>query len=175
MKRPYIVCFDKQEEFVFFANAKVASRAILEGPLAKRGMRAEASECLSFDHEDKFAFTVVRNPWHRCVSTFAFLKPEGTFEEFTYRLLREGTDFDMHVHLQTQGLPSMDYIARLETIEFEWPLISEMLNLDVMLRTKGRQRYGLWQKYITWKAYKNIAKVYEQDIDLLKYSFYEKP
>ncbi|MFT4697413.1 MAG: hypothetical protein ACI9SJ_000536 [Flavobacteriaceae bacterium] len=159
--------------------------------------------------EDYFKFAVVRNPWSRMVSFYKFRGYSSiiTFENFIHHYLpycfekqhwffRPQTDFicDDNQKFLT------DYIAKMEQLDKDFPVIAKKLNLanEILPKSNHSIERGFASrkslniikehpsilKYLSFNnkiynykdAYsesslKIVASYYEKDIDLLKYAY----
>jgi hypothetical protein len=135
--------------------------------------------------DDYFVFSVTRNPWSRIVSYFHYLKqikqPPGN--------LPANAKFDQWVKmggfrsLQTQmsqlgdgkGVSShIDYVAKLETIQEDWPKICEGLGIECELMHDKKSKHEHYSSYYNGITQSIIAQYYKQDIDTFGYEFETK-
>ena len=136
-----------------------------------------------------FKFSAVRNPWARAASLYA--RREGvqtrdrhSFEEFLKDHLyasdtcRQPTlhQNQSDWHLDANGKSLMDYVYRVEDFESAVKEIAERTDGRVNIKVKDRNRNPEsqsrnYQDLYTDETKEWIAKRFEQDIDLFKYTF----
>jgi hypothetical protein len=128
---------------------------------------------------EKFSFTVIRNPWERLVSVFLFFKIDKniTFENW---ILSE-TPFQWD-HLNTQWLEqylfyfdkraSLTKVYKLNEINKYWKEICEnTIGKQVKLGHLNKTKHGPYRDYYNDKTRKIVTKLCEKDIDLNKWAF----
>lgn len=158
-----------------------------------------------------FVFSCVRNPWSRAVSFYKYLGYHNThtFRQFVEDIL-PGELFDSKFYFvrpqvdyitDSQGHIIVNYVAKLETLDQDFEVVRESLNVDGPLphvnsaKPQGirpgrhprsivrylRHRYLVAQdKLPTHKSYaayyshdlvERIADIYRRDVEAFDYSF----
>ena len=144
---------------------------------------------------DYFSFSIVRNPWDRCLSAYEFLRLGGdclkdrrfyknflsdfkSFENFVKNGLSKRKIINwIHFIPQTNFIYSendkcmVDYILRFENIENDYIPIKKKLEGSSLLKYKVNRTNDNYQKYYDEEMQNIIYKVYNRDIRLLKYEF----
>jgi len=136
-----------------------------------------------------FKFSAVRNPWARAVSLYS--RREGvqtrdkiSFEEFCRNHIY-ASDTCIHPtlhqnqsdwHCDENGHCIMDYIYRLEDFDQAINEIAERTNGRVRIERKNANRNPnsasrAYRDLYTEESRKLIAKRFEKDIDIFKYTF----
>lgn len=176
---------------IFVHIPKTGGQAIEEYYLAKEGVKFAEREahynvmphlfpgeyvpygwCTREEWNTYDKFSVVRNPWARCVSTYKHFaskfivsdKPVSlTFNEFLRRYCRAGWDFRRH------GDPQWRFLQGLkgEVLRYE-ELNKHFANLPKRNVNSDRTDYRQFYDRTTRKL---IQDVYARDIELLGYTF----
>lgn len=175
---------DKKKMFMFFSNRKVAGTSVNRGILKDRVFLYKENKKTydryfdNFPVEKAYKFTIVRNPFSRTASAFFYLrglnimfdKKFTTFLEQDFK--KHGVSMHDHFHHMYpraffKGKVFVDYIAKLETIEEDWKVISKRIKCPSTLpRLNARKKY----KYQLTKKHKDIiSKVYAKDLKLFGY------
>lgn len=187
------VIFDSLDRFVFFPNNKVCQRSIARVAIADRAIvckddvsrwAKKMSEIDADYLERVFTFTVVRNPFDRAVSAFAYLQGNGTIERrmkfttfCTEVLRRQGTSFDPHFDPQSDGLFCdgeliPEFVGRFESLEEDWAKITIAIDGPPLLahinKSKRRVRYT---DYYNDHSRQVIASLYADDLNNFDYEF----
>jgi len=139
-----------------------------------------------------FRFSIVRNPWMRAYSAYRFLKSGGWgpedqafndqvlsrydgFEDFalnwmTPQRIRQTLHFfPQHLYLcVSSSKPEVDFIARTEQLEKDFPLICERLGLNVTL-PKLNQSPLAGKDPFDKDVVEHLGQLYAEDIALLNY------
>ena len=142
-----------------------------------------------------FKFSIVRNPWDRLVSAFAWnnLKwanaQELTDTEFeasvrelhalflTARAARQAPRVGAHLWPQVHYLvdrdrkPLLNYIARHENLAADWQRIREKIGIKADLPSRMRSHHRPYQSYYSDATRDMVAEIYAEDIAALRYSF----
>ena len=143
---------------------------------------------------DIFTFTVVRNPWDRAVSLFAYRRRVGdipgewTFREYVRRLAEADSTTEGFKYygyrwgasdfiVDDDGQIIVDYVARFETRSDDLKVIGGRIGLDRLgdLAIQGTSQglhYG--QSYDSETA-DVIRNLYRRDIELFGYEFEPEP
>lgn len=179
--------------------AGVSVATALFGNLGGGHLRAEDYRLIYSPREygRRFKFTLVRNPWDRLASAYAFLKAGGmnahdrrfaerhlsryhTFEDFVTDWVTE-QNVTRYYHFQPQAHflcvdgrpPRLDFVGLFENLAEDFPLICERLGvkaeLGLLNRTQG-ERVSYQARY-TERMIRIVAGVYAQDVAMLGYSF----
>lgn len=136
--------------------------------------------------EEYFKFTVVRNPWDRLVSEYAWISrgdgrawargPVGTFEEFV-----RSRDYErVHRHGLSQvaflvgrdGHVGPDEVYRYEGLQDAWTEIRGRLRIDVPLPRRMSANHADYRELYTPETRAIVAEVYAEDIRVLGYDFH---
>lgn len=141
-----------------------------------------------------FKFAIVRNPWDKAVSQFEYMKKRKDLREFigmseddTFKKYLYLIQDTVHVQWESQHKflldeahnQIVDYIGRFETFENAVNAILDKLgfrrtlfgiNVRKIPHSNKGQRAS-YKNYYDSESKKIIDKVYEYDIDLLKYSY----
>jgi hypothetical protein len=143
-----------------------------------------------------FKFTFVRNPWDRLVSAYHFLKKGGISNEdrrFYEKHLAKYKDFDDFVlnwvnkenimlgqHFRPQiyyikdkrNKVKIDFIGKFENIDSDFKHICEELHIPTIILPKTNKSVRKqYQQYYTTQTSRIVYKAYEQDIQMLGYTF----
>ncbi|MEZ4485270.1 MAG: sulfotransferase family 2 domain-containing protein [Syntrophotaleaceae bacterium] len=193
-KNPVIL--DRLERFIFFPNNKVCQRSITREALADRVLVRKHDQVAweqKFSTVDEeyfsrvFTFTIVRNPYDRAVSAFAYLQKTGkidkryTFKDFCAEVLSEkGIAFDPHFDPQSDGLFCdgkliPQFLARFESIQEDWSTIAAAidgpLSLPHINKSKRRKTYS---DYYDHAARELITDLYRDDLANFDYQFEQR-
>lgn len=142
-----------------------------------------------------FKFAFVRNPWDRLLSAYSFLKAGGIprwdaglnarlmdgvtgFEQFVLERL-ELPEVRNALHFQPQlrfisdesGMPKMDFVGRVETIEADFGFICTRLGISAPLQRLNQSSHPPYQSAYTPAMRDVAASVYARDIELFGYRF----
>lgn len=146
-----------------------------------------------------FKFSFVRNPWDRLLSAYCFLKRGGMnpFDaQFSETQLKQFDDFNDFVEnwvnseniktfthfkkqcdflLNNKNKIDLDFLGYYENLNQDFEVIKQHLKMPSALQLKWLNASSLERKnykdYYNETAQKIVSKVYEQDIDLFKYTF----
>ena len=145
-----------------------------------------------------WSFTFVRNPWDRLVSTWAS-KVENTlehcFKKHPEYKMEMGMSFDAFIksidriseppewwdaHIRPQwystcnwrGDVILDYIGRMENYDEDLRHIQKHMTLEpIRPKTLNKTKRNDYRTYYNNITARIVAKIYERDIDLFKYSY----
>lgn len=136
-----------------------------------------------------FSFCVVRNPWDRIVSMYNFSSKEKlgslynlpndmSFEQFCH-LLSDRKDDSLFIgsHKQvewTKGYFPPKVILRFENLQNEFAAMLKDYNIHHInpeIPRLNSTKHSHYKDYYTPETKKIIANVFEEDIDVLKYTF----
>jgi hypothetical protein len=142
-----------------------------------------------------FKFSVVRNPWDRLVSTCAWMGRKWALgqmlqrEEFDVFIRKTHATFaatnfsprsaSLNPHVLPQvayvfdeaGRPFLDFIARTETLQQDWQIIRERLNVTADLSTRMKSLHRPYQEYYDEETRGMVAEIYACDIEAFGYHF----
>jgi hypothetical protein len=143
-----------------------------------------------------FKFSIVRNPWDRLVSAYFFLKGGGwgtldnelftrelsgfkDFNDFVQRWLCKENAMISHQVFKPQNhfildkyeIVELDYIGRFEDLENSFKAITKSLKIESSLVFANQSKHNVYRDYYNEKSKRIVSKVYEKDIDYLKYVF----
>lgn len=156
--------------------------------------RLKHAEKNNIDLDQLFKFTIVRNPWDRAVSCYAYLKTGGnnpSDQKFIEQFTSNFTTFESYVHnlkfMITKpffpgGLNHMssmcdwhdspvDFVCRLEEIDLDWCYICDKINIDTELKKINTSSRASYKEYYTKETRDLIADIYADDIDRYNYKF----
>jgi hypothetical protein len=193
--RRYNLTIGAQPRFIWFRNAKVATRSTLKF-LDEAGVRFDARQVFGCYYppscySDHYKFAFVRNPWDRLVSGWldkvarprahpipfaAQLKSGATFRDFVEHCASADLDTcDHHFRRQCRliDLNHIDFIGRLEHYEDDLVEVARTLGLPVSSIprknvSESRQQYRAYYDEDTREL---VARLYSVDIQMFGYSF----
>jgi len=150
------------------------------------------------DFDQRFKFTVVRNPWDRVVSAFYFLKEGGfgdenpqwlkqhihrykDFESFVVNeLASEAVQEKLHFKPQVlflqndHGAIPVDFIGKFENLSDDLAVISKRLGIESNLehnnKTQGRKQASYRDNY-NEQTKEIVRELYQGDIKAFGYEF----
>jgi len=156
-------------ETVLCGDDIITPEKIITKRLHKRGWLKENTE----------KFTIVRNPYERCVSAYNYLIKENkrvpadtTFEKFIKDfLLDKSNNVDtwrpqIWWLLTKKGTPAVHKIIRFENIEKE---LQHYFNYYQPMPEKNKSTYKDYNLYYTAEIRNLVKNFYEKDFDYLKY------
>lgn len=168
------------------------------GHLTIRDLRRLFVDVLKVQDFDRyFKFTVVRNPWSRTYSAYAFLKQGGVNAVDRVRasksvdLYRDFNDFvrgwltsdhvndDLHLHFRPQKAfltdladdIAVDYIGRIETLQHDYAVIARRLGVQSPLRHENRSVHDDYRRYYDDETAGIVGRVYRDDVEAFSYRF----
>jgi hypothetical protein len=142
-----------------------------------------------------FKFAIVRNPWDRLVSVFAWLDQkwakgeeltDGQFEDCVRQLhgmfvvaratrqaLRVGAHLRPQAHfiMDRDRRPLVDFIARHENLRADWEHIRREIGIQADLPSRMRSHHRPYQSYYTAATRALVAEIYAEDIAAFGYEF----
>jgi chondroitin 4-sulfotransferase 11 len=136
--------------------------------------------------DDSFKFAFVRNPWDRLVSLYHWLglKKELDFDTYINRVVsgnyeRPGLTNIRGLYqanrlvdwLRPKGLWLPDYIGKFETLNEDWTNIQHILSIKAPLAHTNQSIHKPYKIYYNIHTQRLVAKRFEEDIDLFKYTF----
>jgi len=193
-KQKYNLTIGKQPQFIWFRNAKVATRtifAILDTVKADLSVSSFGNVYYPIEHyQSHFKFAFVRNPWDRLVSgwlskihndnklSLYFETSEQTlcFESFVnYIAQQDIKTVNKHFRCQVEliDLQHMNFVGRFESFEDDMRHVLNSLGIDLKVipwhnKTINRQAY---QAYYNERTKGLVGEIYKADIDAFSYKF----
>lgn len=133
------------------------------------------------------SFAVVRNPWSRMVSAYFYLQQYKFYWEYnnitTLDDFPSWNQFIDKLDYDTQSWNSLstnqykwietgvDWLFKAETLAEDFKVIQDLLNCPAPLPYINTSQHNDYRLYYTDTQKKKIAQVFEQDINLYKYTF----
>lgn len=145
--------------------------------------------------ERYFKFSIVRNPWDRLVSVFAWSNQkwakgeelsDDEFESSVRRLhglfvaartqgqpLRIAPHFRPQVHflVDRERRTLVDFVARYENLRADWEHIRQKIGIEADLPLRMRSHHRPYQSYYSATTRAMVAEIYADDISALNYRF----
>lgn len=132
-----------------------------------------------------YKFTVVRNPWDRLVSEYAWISkgdgrvwargPIGAFEEFVrsrdYERVRRHGLPQVEFIVGVDGHIGLDDVFRFEDLPGAWEEIRGRLGLRPPLEHRMRSERGAYRDFYTPETREIVAQVYRRDIEAFEVAF----
>jgi chondroitin 4-sulfotransferase 11 len=141
-------------------------------------------------NDDRFTFTVVRNPWDRALSGWMYLfhkkdrttifqeyideTPVPTFEEFIFSLdkVKTGDTWFTGATPQVEWFRSgVDTVLRFETLERDFRNIKERLGNFKRLPHLNASEHSHYREYYTPETRAYVAEIAEEDIREFEFTF----
>lgn len=143
--------------------------------------------------ERYFKFSIVRNPWDRLVSVFAWSNQkwargeelsEAEFESSVTRLhelfaasrsqgkpLRVAPHFapQLHFLVDRERRPLVDFVGRYENLHADWRHIRQRIGLQSDLPQRMRSHHRPYQSYYNAATQAMVAEIYAEDIAAFDY------
>lgn len=190
----YNMTIGQSPQFIWFRNAKVATRTTLN-VLDQAGVIYQTRHefGLSYNPEDPdnyFKFAFVRNPWDRLVSAWLnkIIKPAERGPKWYFTIekdLEDLVDFldrkdfnnsDPHFWPQVRNVPTerLDFLGHHESFEADLDRVVAQLGFErteafeKKNSTHGRRHY---REYYTPALRDRVAKLYREDIEKFSYEF----
>ena len=139
--------------------------------------------------EDYFKFTIVRNPFVRCLSVYHYtydanLKRFGSFESFIQELPRLVSDQAAHkgshhssqtMHTHIDGVQVCDHICHFEALPTSFNPIRKKLGIVAPLAKHNTRRWFPWgdkpvEEFYTPETIEIVQEVYADDFKNFSYS-----
>lgn len=188
------ICDDPK--FIWFRNAKVCTRTILES-FTNLGLKlvAEQANGIYYPPEvykDYYKFAFVRNPWDRLVSGWknkidvdkVYCKlnldpfPHAqlrNFEQFVdYSCELDLNTCDKHFRLQSRliDLNEVDFIGRFENFDDDFNQVLDTLKLfKTPIPHVNKSNRKPYHQYYSEQTKLKVKKIYQRDIQLFGYNF----
>jgi hypothetical protein len=174
-----------EDKFHKLANQKIY-RKFFDPTHAKPD---EAYEILGQQLRNYFSFCIVRNPWDRVVSMYHFTKKHNiyqiygyeqdmTFEEFCENLLeRKDDDSFLPTHKQvewTKGIYPPKEILKFENLKQDFAKMLQDYNIGHIspnIPHDNSTNHKNYTEIYTPKTKKIVANIFEEDVDVFKYTF----
>jgi len=136
--------------------------------------------------DSAFKFAFVRNPWDRMVSLYHWLKWEKKmgFPEFIQNVatgnyhrpgvmnLRGFYQANRLVDwLRPNGIWLPQFIGRFENLQEDWKIVMKILGCKCGLKKRNTSNHTHYRDYYDATTRALVAKRFEEDIDLFKYTF----
>ena len=142
--------------------------------------------------EQLFKFAMVRNPWDLQVSSYHHIRRErphlmehiSNFEQFIQWKLDPERPYQFHIDTSIEqqsdylvdlhGKLLTDYIGRYENLHDDFNTICERIGIEpptLPHRRKATDRDKDYRNYYTDLLAEKVARQFQQDIELLDYSF----
>jgi len=193
--RLQVPVLSRDDAFIFFGNRKVGLQSVCRHLLKDRVVlwkdnpQPYKQRWRSYTMEDigrMFKFTIVRNPWDRVVSAFSALQqtgykrkiaPDEDFKNFVKGPFhRDGVALDLHFEHQHpraffEGMGIVDFVARMERIDDDWPVVAKAIECSSVLPHKNKSSRGSYGDYYDDECRDIVAQIYEKDIELFGYEF----
>ena len=137
--------------------------------------------------EEYFVFSVIRNPWERTVSYFHYLQQirqpphnlskdvkftdwvkAGGYKTLQTQMSQLSDDFPCNVSTH------IDYIARLEKLDEDWPEICRKMNIKCEMIHDKKSKHTHYSEYYNDETKDLIYKFYKDDVQCLSYDFEKK-
>ncbi|MEP2025003.1 MAG: sulfotransferase family 2 domain-containing protein [Reichenbachiella sp.] len=173
------------ENYTWFRIAKNGTRSVLR-MLQSANTPINDSSYVKYvknQHDEKFKFAVIRNPWDRVVSCYCdkvqgkLLFKECWDKDFAYFvgfLQRQNLDnCDRHIMRQSKLFPvkDIDYIAKLENLNHEIKFIADKINIEAELIHKNKSKRASYQTYYNDHLKQVVEGLFQDDIRLGSYSY----
>jgi hypothetical protein len=138
-----------------------------------------------------FKFAFVRNPWDRLVSLYYWLGhhtggEKGLFFDEYIRMIAGGNCYEPPGLMNIRGLYQAnrmvdwlrpdgnwlpDFIGRFENLPEEWRIIQKILDCKIPLVKGNSTQHAHYRDYYNDESRDLVAKRFEEDIDIFKYTF----
>lgn len=185
---------DKNSQFMFFEIKKAATTSVRRKALKGRCIIYKNTlekyydvfdMYSSSDINNMFKFTIVRNPYARVLSAFiylnkyrvSFLPRNIGFKKFVKDILfKRGTVINPHLHEMTPNLYFngeliVDFVARLESIDKDWPVIARRIGVHTKLPHKNKGIHKDYRNHYDKDCIKIVSDIYAEDLKYFNYKF----
>ena len=185
----------KNGPFIFIHINKTAGTSIGQAiglPVKHHLMATEVMEQIGMDAWNQaFKFTVVRNPWDKVVSHYEYRRKKNKteiasrdvpFSEWVFKTYGPNKDtfyynnprsFQPQVEWlkDTDGVVSMDYIIRFESINEGFEQVCDAIGLDVELPHLNASKRVDYRSYYNAETRAIVAQWFREDIQAFGYEF----
>ena len=131
-----------------------------------------------------FKFAFVRNPWDLMVSYFHYIKSRtghhrskqvnalSSFEDYLHYEIERGKVSQSQFIYDREDKLQVDFVGRFENLVSDFLEICTHVGLkDVQLAHQNKSSRGSYQQYYNAETRELVARHWQKDIDLFKYSF----
>lgn len=188
IKGRFLFFFNRRAAFTSVARKTLGTRVIIHKDNPKAYMK-KLNSIPDAKLKRMFRFTIVRNPYHRLVSSYFRMIQRGSkttrrkykylgFDRFVLtQLAKDGTRIHNLFHEQwpnaflPNGKKYIHYIAKLENIKEDWKPIARKLHVSSKLIVSNKSKhYGYKRYYKDPKVAKAVEEIYARDLELFNYS-----
>jgi hypothetical protein len=144
---------------------------------------------LKKDYPGYKTFTIVRNPWDRAVSMWAYMKRDGHFKKILFWDPPPSFD-DFAPHLKTRNMgrgwgvstqfsllnckpEDVDWVFKIENLKDEFHVIESITNSNSKLIHINESEHEHYSKYYTPETRDMIGQWFKEYIDMFDYKFSE--
>lgn len=158
------VVFDHSQACMISVMTEAPGGPLRGGKYSPHQMMSQIRRHLNLDCLWKF--TIIRNPWDRFVSWYANTDKSVKFPVFLDKLLTDGSGRILQSNYFRPDL-TYNYVARLETIEDDWKVISPRLGITAQLPRENRASHLDYHHYYQDCPHL-IDKIYELEKPFLE-------
>jgi len=194
-KKPIPLRQGKDRPFIFIHINKTAGTSIGRAiglPVKHHLMATEVIDRIGMDAWNQaYKFTVVRNPWDKVVSHYEYRRKKNKteiasrgvpFSEWVIKTYGENKDafyynnprsFQAQVEWlkDTNGVISMDYIIRFESINEDFEHVRAVIGLEAELPHLNASTRTGYQTYYDNETREIVARWFREDIAAFNYDF----
>jgi len=183
------IIFDRDNKFLYFPINKNAQTSICRNILKHRcilrkdsldkwiGYQKNLTEESIYEY---FKFGVIRNPYDRFVSAYFYLLQNNklpkhdSIDSFIKNYFPLGDFYNAHFQKQKPQLYYndkliVDYLARLETIDMDWEIISQKIDYPSNMVWKNKSNHKNYADELSIEHREIIYNYYEEDFNTLGY------
>lgn len=135
---------------------------------------------------DYYTFAIIRNPYSKLVSDFAWCKRWfkhkwivkdstkigfKTFEEYIHFIQTVGVHGWSHFRPQHEFVDNSCAIYKLENLKNDYPKIKSILNIEHDLPVVNKSRHKHWKTYYTPEITSIVNELYAQDFTQFEYPY----
>lgn len=136
--------------------------------------------------DQAFKFAFVRNPWDRMVSLYHWLQwgKVMNFHQFIQAVATGNYDRPGATNLRgfyqanrlidwlrPNGIWLPQFIGRFENLQEDWKIVMKILGCKCRLKHRNTSKHTHYRDYYDATTRALVAKHFEEDIDLFKYTF----